>query len=323
MRLGSALPEHPRLRIGRARRIAPADRALALLVAGGGILRLRGLGRSLDHDEVFTWVQYASLPWRLVARTYTAPNNHILHTYGAKLLGGLFGPSEWAIRLTALAAGLLGLVAAHLLARTLTGSRRAGLLAAAVLALSPVHTAYSQQARGYTLLVLGSTACAWLAARAVADRQPGPSSATPGIPAGHAATTGCAPSRAWGNWLAAAAAGFLAALALPSGAFLTAAVLAWAGGVLAARMVGAVGGRREAARRSAPAWLAAGLLTAAGVLWVYLPLRAELQGHAATWGTPLRQEPVRLLQTLAEAWAQVDPVGWPPVGGAVALAGAL
>ena len=65
---------------------------------------------------------------------------------------GLFGNSVTAIRSMSVVAGLLGLPCAFWFGFELYGSRRAGWIALALFALSPVQVIYAQQAREYGLL---------------------------------------------------------------------------------------------------------------------------------------------------------------------------
>jgi len=81
---------------------------------------------------------------------------------------GLFGNSVAAIRSISAVAGLLGLPCAFWFGIELYGSRRAGWIAVALFAVSPVQVAYAQQAREYALwstLLLASGAATLRALR--------------------------------------------------------------------------------------------------------------------------------------------------------------
>ena len=183
-------------------KISPWQAALLGLVLAAGLLRLQGLGRSLDHDEVVTVREYAARPWSEVVTSYTAPNNHILHTLCVKLARTAFGERDWAIRLPAWLAGCFGIVVAYSLARRFVGSRSVALLAAALLALSPVAVGYARQARGYTMLIFCAAAFGLCLRRALEDR---------------ALEDG---RHRWVWWAAAVVTGFLTVYTIPSGLFL-------------------------------------------------------------------------------------------------------
>jgi len=66
---------------------------------------------------------------------------------------GLVGRSEFAVRFLSVAAGILTLAVLYAVGRRMS-SARLGLWSALLLALSPIHIQYSQEARMYTLLAL-------------------------------------------------------------------------------------------------------------------------------------------------------------------------
>jgi len=73
----------------------------------------------------------------------------------------VLGDAEWSLRLVPLLAGLGGIVMTFVAGRRLVGER-AALLAAALLALSPVDLWYSIEARLDTLTLLGANVLVWL-----------------------------------------------------------------------------------------------------------------------------------------------------------------
>lgn len=126
---------------------------LALIGLFALAVRVMHLDIPLRYDEAVTWLEFASGSWTHAATWYSTPNNHILHTLAVKASTALFGSDPWAIRLPALLAGsalpvAVGWTAARLL------DARVGLLAAALVATSPVLVEYSVNARGYALLAL-------------------------------------------------------------------------------------------------------------------------------------------------------------------------
>jgi len=139
------------------RRSAYAQRAefaglLAILAVALG-LRLISLGTPLWYDEIVTLVEYVRLPTSELVTTYSSLNNHILYSLSAQASISLFGEHAWAVRLPAVVYGVASVAALWWLARHVVGRGQA-LLAAAMLACSPHHIWFSQNARGYTGLLL-------------------------------------------------------------------------------------------------------------------------------------------------------------------------
>jgi len=118
-------------------------------------LRLTQLGeQSLWYDEGVTWMlskmQLADLiDW--TAADIQPPLYYLL-IWSTDIL---FGQSEWALRFPSLFFGVLTVPALYRLAQCLFPARRAtALIAAALVAISPLMVYYSQEARMYTLLTL-------------------------------------------------------------------------------------------------------------------------------------------------------------------------
>lgn len=135
--------------------------ALALLVLLGAAVRLVGLGSEpLWLDEAFSW-RWAHLSlaelWGPAARTETNPP---LWFALERLAILALGESEAALRLPAALFGIAAVPLAFLAGRALAGSS-AGLGAALLLAADPLLVAYSQEARGYALLVAGTVLVLW------------------------------------------------------------------------------------------------------------------------------------------------------------------
>jgi tetratricopeptide (TPR) repeat protein len=129
--------------------------ALLLLGTGTRLYRLDGL--SLWEDEIFTATR---VPWpvpELVA--WTAADVHpplyylILHGWIS------LGQNDWLLRWPSVAAGVLSLAAIYSLGRHLWG-RTEGLVAMALLAVSPFALRYSQEARMHALFLFLSLASA-------------------------------------------------------------------------------------------------------------------------------------------------------------------
>jgi mannosyltransferase len=136
-----------------AERLRGAPALLALIVAVGALLRGLGLTRSLWVDEVDTLLHSVRLPLSRLVTTYASENDHPLYSLLAHLSVAAFGEHEWSLRLPALLLGLASLVAVYRLGARLL-DREHGLLAALLLAVSSHHVWFSQDARGYTGLLL-------------------------------------------------------------------------------------------------------------------------------------------------------------------------
>ena len=128
-----------------------------LILAGitgiGFILRLLDLNKSIAYDEAYTFIHFASRPFKHILADYSAPNNHIFHTILVGISYRLFGGQAWALRLPAFLAGILMIPAMYMAARRFFSSYQS-LVAAGLIAIIPLFINYSVNGRGYTLLVL-------------------------------------------------------------------------------------------------------------------------------------------------------------------------
>ena len=131
---------------------------LAALIVLAAALRFPALGaQSFWHDEVFTA--------RLVDGNFSDLTDGIRHTEStpplyyaiAWLADKVFGGGETGLRLASALFGTLLVPVAYAIGRELS-SRRAGLIAAALVAVSPYLLWYSQEARSYALYALLSAA---------------------------------------------------------------------------------------------------------------------------------------------------------------------
>lgn len=127
---------------------------LAALILLGAYLRLTGLRtQSLWFDEVDVVVR-AQRPLDEVLRTFIqAGENGALYNIFLALWIRLAGISEIAVRFPSAVAGVLAIPVLYLLARRILDPTT-GLLAAGLLAVSPYHLWYSQEAKMYSILVL-------------------------------------------------------------------------------------------------------------------------------------------------------------------------
>ena len=137
---------------------------LAGILLLAGLLRFWGLSsESLWLDEATSLVVADNTPAHIVA--LTAADIHPPLYYLLLHIWLVFGQSEVAMRSLSAAIGLLSVAALYGLGRDLWG-QTAGLLAAMLLAVSPLHIWYSQETRMYGLMALWAILSSWLMFRA-------------------------------------------------------------------------------------------------------------------------------------------------------------
>ena len=126
--------------------------------------------QSLWSDEGISLLR-SSLP--LGEMLQTMP---VEHAPGYFLLLALWlplaGPSDFALRLLSLWPSVLAVAVAYRWAADM-GSRRAGLVAALLLAVNPFQVWYAQEARMYSWLLAAALASTWLLWRLLGGRYPG------------------------------------------------------------------------------------------------------------------------------------------------------
>jgi 4-amino-4-deoxy-L-arabinose transferase-like glycosyltransferase len=136
----------------------PAFMLLAILTLALA-LRLVDLGAGLWHDEIATLVEYGQRPIGEIIATYGSQNQHPLYSVLARGSIAIFGAGAWALRLPAVLLGVASLGALYWFGTRVVAQREA-FLATLLLAVSYHHIWFSQNARGYTglmlLTVLGS-----------------------------------------------------------------------------------------------------------------------------------------------------------------------
>ena len=128
------------------------------------------LNSDLWIDEVFTLVDHVRLSLREIFSQFTSDNQHMLYSILANISIGVFGESPASLRLPALIFGLASIWATARLARYVFGPTEA-LFAALLLAFSYHHVWFSQNARGYTLLLFGTIVSTELLLRGLATRK--------------------------------------------------------------------------------------------------------------------------------------------------------
>lgn len=140
------------------------------LVLVGLALRLPGLNQGLWIDEIWTLVAYVRLPAAEIVSHFSL-NNHILYSLSAHFSVAWFGESPWSLRLPSLLFGVAAIPATYYLGLQIA-PRREAFLAVFFMALNYQFVWFSQNARGYMGLLLGSVIASILFIRLVATARP-------------------------------------------------------------------------------------------------------------------------------------------------------
>jgi hypothetical protein len=144
---------------------------LAVILLAGAVIRLVGIAdRGLWLDEALS-VLYAHLDWGAVIALRRYGTNPPLYHFLLSLWVGVFGDSEFSVRMLSWVFGVGSVWAVYELARRLADVPTA-LIAAAVLAVSDMAVAYSQEARFYAMIQFGSIASTLALYTWVVDRSP-------------------------------------------------------------------------------------------------------------------------------------------------------
>ena len=140
----------------RFRGNAIAIALLVLVLVAGAYLRLTGLGvRSLGHDESSTW-HVSRMPLGESLRWQPELTKPPLYQFALRGLTDAARPTEWQLRLPAALSGVLLIAAVWWLVRSDAGALTA-LALSGLVAFSAVQIEYSQEARPYSMMVLGCT----------------------------------------------------------------------------------------------------------------------------------------------------------------------
>ncbi|MBP6571630.1 MAG: glycosyltransferase family 39 protein [Gemmatimonadales bacterium] len=132
----------------------PLAPVLVLLIVGLAA-RLPGLNGGLWFDEIQTLVEYVRLPWSVLLTTFDSTNQHFLFSIAARAVRTVGGESAAMLRLPAAIFGVLSLWATVAFGRRWLPTREAW-WSGVLLAVSYHHIWFSQNARGYTGLLLGT-----------------------------------------------------------------------------------------------------------------------------------------------------------------------
>lgn len=145
--------------------------ALGVILLAALAMRAWGIGaQSLWHDEVLTTLS-ATVPFldvpESVERNENKPPGYF---FVMNLWVRLAGLSDSALRWPSALFGVAAVGVMYLLGRDLFDDRRAGLIAALLLAFSRYHIAYSQEARTYSLMFLLMLFACWFTVRMIRRR---------------------------------------------------------------------------------------------------------------------------------------------------------
>jgi mannosyltransferase len=155
---------------GTARRAVAIP--LAVLTVAAGVLRFSTLDlQSYWLDETFTAIFTGRDLDGLLSGVADAESTPPLYYLLTWVWAQVFGTGEVGLRSLSALLGTATVPVAYVAGAALL-SRRAGLIAAAMVAVSPLMVWYSQEARAYALLALLGAVCLWLFARALDDPQP-------------------------------------------------------------------------------------------------------------------------------------------------------
>ncbi len=131
---------------------------VAAVTVVGLVIRLFGLGRQgLWFDEAYS-IFVAKLPISFSFEVLLADGVHPPLYYLIQRIALPLGEGEAAIRMPAMVFGLIAIPLMFVMGNLLAGERT-GLIAAALVTLSPFHIWYSQEARMYSALMMLSILC--------------------------------------------------------------------------------------------------------------------------------------------------------------------
>lgn len=115
-------------------------------------LRLYRLDAGLWIDEIFTYVNYLGMPFGEIITSYDSNNQHFFYTLLARASFQIFGESSWSLRLPAALFGTASIWALILLGNEVRNTKES-LFAAALMTFSYHHIWFSQNARGYIVIL--------------------------------------------------------------------------------------------------------------------------------------------------------------------------
>lgn len=115
-------------------------------------LRVNHIGAELWLDEILTRVRYVPLRFQQLLSTYDSQNHQPFYSLMARLSWLSLGGADWTIRVPAVLFGVGSIITAWHFGRRIASEQEA-ILAALLLAVSYHHVWFSQNARGYTVML--------------------------------------------------------------------------------------------------------------------------------------------------------------------------
>jgi 4-amino-4-deoxy-L-arabinose transferase-like glycosyltransferase len=135
--------------------------ALFAFLAVALVLRVAGpLNSGLWFDEIWMIVDTIRAPFASLFTTFESDNHHPLYGVAAWISVRLFGEEPWSVRLPALVFGVASVGAMWRLSLRVT-DRGQATLATLLLCVSYHHVWFSQNARGYTMLLFWTLAATY------------------------------------------------------------------------------------------------------------------------------------------------------------------
>ena len=129
--------------------------ALVIILVLAVLLRIISLNSDLWIDEVFTVVNFVRQPLGMIITDFSTDNQHLFFSVLSHLSINIFDESPWSIRLPSLLFGVASVWATMKLAAMVYG-KRVAFYSGLLLTISYHHIWFSQNARGYAILLFGT-----------------------------------------------------------------------------------------------------------------------------------------------------------------------
>ncbi len=145
---------------------------LAVFVLLGAALRLYHLNSGLWFDEIQTLTASVRSPLLEIVTHFPSNNDHLLYSVLAHISISAFGEHAWSLRLPSALFGLAAIPMLYLFALQVT-TRLEAVVAASMLAVSYHHIWFSQNARGYSMLLFWTLLGSYLLLKGLRDNRRG------------------------------------------------------------------------------------------------------------------------------------------------------
>lgn len=131
----------------------PAAVVLGATLILAAVLRFIDANSQMWFDEIITVVRSVRQPLGEIVTHFPSNNDHVLYSVLANLSVSAFGEHPWVVRLPAILAGVLSIGLIYSCGTKVT-NRYEALSAALIAAVAYQHVWFSQNARGYTILLV-------------------------------------------------------------------------------------------------------------------------------------------------------------------------